>query len=188
MKLAHQPARMHHAATLSPPPSTSCAYFPSLRGGCTLCALIAPVSAISVSRFFPSSSAQPLCFLSHPCNLSSFMQLRTLLRNGASLSLLFSMASALFLSPRGCTLCHPQRSDVRTFKRANSFVYKSLPPLCRLFALFSAFVSFVFNRLQPLFPKHPGGGVSALSSRASAVQTLASIASFRSLLRNCCCS
>src|SRR6266478_9181480 len=102
MKLAHEPARMHHAATLSPPPSTSCAYFPSLRGGCTLCALIAPVSAISVLRFFPSSSAQPLCFLSHPCNPSSFMRLRTLLRNGAPLSLLFSMASALFPSPRGC--------------------------------------------------------------------------------------
>src|SRR5467141_270551 len=101
MKLAHQPARMHHAATLSPPPSTSCAYFPSLRGGCTLCALIAPVSAISVLRFFPSSSAQPLFFLSHPCNPSSFMRLRTLLHNGALPSLLFSMAPALFLSPRG---------------------------------------------------------------------------------------
>src|SRR6266404_3666578 len=42
-----------------------------------------------------------LCLLSHPCNPSSFMQLRTLLRNGAPVSLVFSMLSALFLSPRG---------------------------------------------------------------------------------------
>jgi hypothetical protein len=51
------------------------------------------------------SHFQLLCFLSNPYNPSSFMQLRTLLRNGAPLSLLFSMASALFLSPRECTLC-----------------------------------------------------------------------------------
>jgi hypothetical protein len=44
------------------------------------------------------------------------------------------------------------------FQPVNSFVYKSLVPLCRLFALFSALVSFVFNRLQPLFRKHPGVG------------------------------
>jgi len=37
-----------------------------------------------------------------------------------------------------------------------SISFKSLRPLCRLFALFSALVSFVFNRLQPLFQKHPG--------------------------------
>src|ERR1700726_3594872 len=41
------------------------------------------------------------CFLSHPCNPRSFMQLHTLLRNGARLSPLFSTASTLFLSPRG---------------------------------------------------------------------------------------
>src|SRR6266481_110142 len=39
--------------------------------------------------------------LSHPCNPSIIMRLRTLFRNGAPLSLLFSIASALFLSPRG---------------------------------------------------------------------------------------
>jgi hypothetical protein len=37
-----------------------------------------------------------------------------------------------------------------------SIFFKSLRPLCRLFALFSALVSFVFSRLQPLFPKRPG--------------------------------
>ena len=116
------------------------------------------ITCIMLARQITLPQRQLLCFLLHPCKPSNFMQLRTLLRNGASLSLLFSMASALFLSPRGCTLCHPQRSDVRTFKRANSFVYKSLPPLCRLFALFSALAAFVFNRLQPLFPKHPSGG------------------------------
>src|SRR5258706_5703536 len=41
------------------------------------------------------------CFLSHPCNPRSFMQLHTLLRNGARLSPLFSTASTLFLSPLG---------------------------------------------------------------------------------------
>jgi hypothetical protein len=52
-----------------------------------------------------------------------------------------------------------------TCKFVNSFVYKSLVPLCRHFALFSAFVSFVFNRLRPLFPKHPGvGGTHAPTS------------------------
>jgi hypothetical protein len=45
-------------------------------------------------------------------------------------------------------------------QRVKAFVYKSLQPLCRLFALFPTFVSFVFNRLQPLFRKHPGWGVA----------------------------
>ncbi len=57
-----------------------------------------------------SPAHQLLCFLSHPCNSSGFMQLRTLSRNGAQLSLLFSTASTLFLSPRGwypCDLCLP---------------------------------------------------------------------------------
>src|SRR6266446_3840903 len=136
MKLAHQPARMHHAATLSPPPSTSCAYFPSLRGGCTLCALIAPVSAISVLLFFPSSSAQPLCFLSHPCNPSIIMRLRTLFRNGTPLSLLFSMASALFLSPQGwypppastCLSVVLSRRPADFGRPLFSYSYKSLFP------------------------------------------------------------
>jgi hypothetical protein len=50
-------------------------------------------------------------------------------------------------------------ADFQTFKRANSFACKGLPPLCRLFALFSALAAFVFNRLQPLSTKHPGYGV-----------------------------
>ena len=66
---------------------------------------------------FPSSSPQLLCFLSHPCNPSSFMRLRTLLRNGAPLSLLFSMASALFLSPRGCT---PPSFPTTDFQASNT--------------------------------------------------------------------
>src|SRR5712692_7665612 len=53
---------------------------------------------------------------------------------------------------------HSRNSGVRAFLRANSFVYKSLPPLHRLSALFCAPPSFVFNRLQPLFRKHPGWG------------------------------
>ncbi len=55
---------------------------------------------------------------------------------------------------------HSRSSGVRTFQRANSFVYKSLPPLHRLFALFCAPPPFVFNRLRPLFRKHPGVGVA----------------------------
>ena len=51
----------------------------------------------------PSSGAQLLCFLSHPCNPSSFMQLRTLLRNGAPLSSALPSTCALFPSSRGCT-------------------------------------------------------------------------------------
>jgi hypothetical protein len=43
-------------------------------------------------------------------------------------------------------------------KRANSSVYKSLPPLSLLFAPFSEVSPFVFNRLQPLLRKHPGWG------------------------------
>jgi hypothetical protein len=46
---------------------------------------------------------QVLILLSHTCNPCSFMQLRTLSRNGARLSLPFSIGSALFLSQRGCT-------------------------------------------------------------------------------------
>ena len=97
-------------------------------------------------------------FLSHPCNPSSFMRLRTLLRNGAPRSLLFSMASALFLSPRGCTSKWFPTTNLQAFKRANSFVCIGLEPLCRLFTLFPALVSFVFNRLQPLFTKYRGWG------------------------------
>jgi hypothetical protein len=54
-------------------------------------------------------------------------------------------------------------SDVQ---RVNSFVYKSLAPLCPLFAPFSSSVSFVFNRLQPLFQKHPGGGIDPSATSA----------------------
>jgi hypothetical protein len=68
-------------------------------------------------------------------------------------------------------------TDFPAFRHANSFAFKSLQPLCRLFVLFSALVSFVFNRLQPLFPKHPGWGVStfpaaALRIRPRAADTL----------------
>src|SRR5882757_4968701 len=42
-----------------------------------------------------------LSFLSHPSNSRIFKQLRTLLRDGARPSLLFSITSELFLSPRG---------------------------------------------------------------------------------------
>jgi hypothetical protein len=50
-----------------------------------------------------SSSGQTLCFLSHPCNPSSFMRLRTLLPNGAPLSSALPSTCALFPSSRGCT-------------------------------------------------------------------------------------
>jgi hypothetical protein len=117
-----------------------------------------PDSAISVLRFFPSSNTQLLCFLSHPCNPSSFMRLRTLSRNGAPLSLALPRTCALFLSPRRCTLCALFPSP-RVLERANSFVCIDLEPLCRLFVLFSSFFSFVFNRLQPLFRKYRGWGI-----------------------------
>src|SRR5882762_8440117 len=44
---------------------------------------------------------QPLSFLSHPSNSRIFKQLRTHLPDGARPSLLFSITSQLFLSPRG---------------------------------------------------------------------------------------
>src|SRR5258708_1885891 len=80
------------------------------------------------------------------------------MRHVAPLSLVASVDCAYFLSPRGVPFIIPDVRGFRPFQRAISFVYKTLPPLCRLFALFSAFVSFVFNRLQPLFQKHPGRG------------------------------
>jgi len=54
------------------------------------------------------------------------------------------------------------------FQRVNAFVYKSLEPLCRLFALFPALVSFIFNGLRPLFRKHPGWGYPECSYSGSA--------------------
>ena len=60
--------------------------------------------------------------------------------------------------PRGCGGC--SAPDLPTFSRANSFVYKRLPPLSPLFALFSEVSSFVFNRLQPPFAKYRGRGIS----------------------------
>src|SRR6266436_1426841 len=147
-------------STCRGPPPLPALLTPHCPLSCTLCALYAALSAISVLRFFPSSSAQPLCFLSHPCNPSSFMRLRTLLRNGTPLSLLFSMASALFLSPRGCTLHHSRRSDVWTCKHANSFTFKRLPPLC---CLLRAPV-LCFQSLGASFPKTPGWGVGSSSS------------------------
>jgi len=45
--------------------------------------------------------SQVLCFLSHPSNSSIFRQLQTLLCDGTRPSLLFSITSELFLSPRG---------------------------------------------------------------------------------------
>src|SRR6266446_5473797 len=79
------------------------------------------------------------------------------------ISLPFSAGSAYFPSSRKCTFHRHGVQAFGTCKFANSFVYRSLVPLCRLFALFSAFGSFVFNRLQPLFQKHPGVGYRSSS-------------------------
>ncbi len=46
-------------------------------------------------------------------------------------------------------------TDFETFKRANSFACKGLPPLCTLFRT----RCLCFHRLQPLSTKHPGYGV-----------------------------
>ena len=106
---------------------------------------------------FPAFSTQPLCFLSHPCNPNSFMQLRTLLRNGEPLSLLFSMASALFLLPRGCAskACPTtdfQASHMSTplFTRAWRLFALSLRLFLHRFPLFSIACS--------LFSKNTRGG------------------------------
>ncbi|SRR6266446_4423143 len=80
------------------------------------------------------------------------------------ISLPFSAGSAYFPSSRKCTFHRHGVQAFGTCKFANSFVYRSLVPLCRLFALFSAFGSFVFNRLRPLFPKHPGVGTRVPTS------------------------
>jgi len=67
---------------------------------------------VSLIRSLDLPPRQLLCFLSHLCNPSSFMQLRALSRNGAPLSLVFSTASALFLSPRGWYPLWSQCSDL----------------------------------------------------------------------------
>jgi hypothetical protein len=92
-------------------------------------------------------------------NLPIGVHFRRHMRHVTPLSLVASVDCAYFPSPRGCTPPSCATTSFPAFRHANSFAFKSLPALCRLFALFSAFVSFVFNRLQPLFPKHPGYGV-----------------------------
>jgi hypothetical protein len=125
--------------------------------------------------FFPCSNAQLLCFLSHPCNPSSFIRLRTLLRNGAPYPSYFQWLPHSFyrhggvpsatsvpacagrlLTPRPLCCAFP---GPWVLKRANSFVCIDLEPLCCLFTLFSTLVSFVFKSLQPLFRKYRGWGI-----------------------------
>jgi hypothetical protein len=77
-----------------------------------------------------------------------------------SLSFPFSVASAYFPSPLGCTTRSniPNARAIQDLGSANSFACKQLPPLSPVFASFLALPSFVFNRLQPLLRKTPGVG------------------------------
>ena len=59
----------------------------------------------------------------------------------------------------GVPLARPRPRRNWVLRAPNSFGYKSLRPLSRLFALFFEPPPFVFSRLQPLFAKHPGGGI-----------------------------
>src|SRR5258708_2090386 len=91
------------------------------------------------------------------------MQLRTLFPHGAPLSLLFSTASTLFLSPRGwypCCLRAPASgsSVLRFFPQLLALCFQQLAASFFLFALFLPTQLFVFNRLQTLFQKHRGWG------------------------------
>jgi hypothetical protein len=70
---------------------------------------------------------QVLSLLSHTCNPCTFMQLRTLSRNGAKLSLPFSVASALFLSQRGCAPDATNCSEVRFRFRTRHFSKPRIP-------------------------------------------------------------
>src|SRR4029077_1769655 len=132
--------------------------------------------------FFASSSAQLLCFLSHPCNPRSFMRLRTLLRNGASRSLLFSMASAFFLSPRGCTPC------VALFPvlRCSNLPTPVFASVCRLFvvSLCSFLCSFpLFSMACGLFSENTRVGGSMTRFQLSTVDgELRSASAFAALV------
>jgi hypothetical protein len=64
----------------------------------------------------PRQTGQVLTLLSHTFNPCSFMQLRTLSRNGAKLSLPFSIASALFPSQQGWCPQSGQRRQVPVFR------------------------------------------------------------------------
>jgi hypothetical protein len=82
---------------------------------------------------------------------------------GAPLSLLFSTASTLFLSPRGwypCCLRAPASgsSVLRFFPQLLALCFQQLAASFFLFALFLPTQLFVFNRLQTLFQKHRGWG------------------------------
>src|SRR5258708_31494889 len=76
------------------------------------------------------------------------MQLQTLLRNGSPLSPLFSIASALFLSPRGwyplCGLCSPR------LPRVSRGAPISVPSVLRFFP--HLLVSAVICATQRLYP------------------------------------
>jgi len=84
------------------------------------------------------------------------------LHHAAPIFLLISAVSVNFPSPRRCTctLHHSRRSDVRTCKCANSFVYKSLPPLCPLFRA----LALCFQWFAASFWKTPGVGGMPVNS------------------------
>jgi len=105
-----------------------------------------------------SSCAQPLCFLSHPCNSSSFMRLRTLSHNGAPLSLLLSMASALFLSPRGYASKAFPTTDFQTSNASTLFSTRAWRLFVRSLHLFLHPFP-LFSIVCSLSSKNtPGGG------------------------------
>src|SRR6266478_8736952 len=110
------------------------------------------------SPCYLDKTSQVLCFLSHPCKPSIIMELRTLLRNGSQISLAFSVASALFLSPRGwyppppafCSACRICSMPLWP----NSLIFNSLQPLCVLLAS----PALCFLSVTASFRKTPGGG------------------------------
>ena len=96
----------------------------------------------------------PTLFLSHPPEMAGLC-FHTLTNPSSRKPFIFTSIQI----PRGVGVLRSRPSDIRTFSRANSFVYKRLPPLSPLFALFSEVSPFVFNRLQPLFAKYRGWGI-----------------------------
>ncbi len=76
-------------------------------------------------------------------------------RRGANISPVIRSFRILPVATVGVPLHHSRRSDVRTCKRANSFVYKGLVPLCPLLQT----LALCFQWFAASFCKTPGVGV-----------------------------
>src|SRR6266446_1654237 len=146
------------------PPQRSAAHYPlhPLRPLCSglsdLCVALFPAFEHSTS-LLPITSLQPQQFhaITH-----SFAQRRS------AIPRIFNGFRTLSITTGAYPSVIPG-DRLSGFQRVNSLVYKSLVPLCRLFALFSAFGSLVFN-FAASFPKTPGGWVHAFQPPPSSFQ------------------